>query len=182
MPARALPIRALPNLYNFVLRRFLVLLAVALAHTAFAADPLPGPRFVGFVQEVNDFEIAAGTLAMRKSGNELIRGHAQRMIAEHQEAAATLSRSRAEAGVTFAPTPGGREPRHARVLDQLAALEGPAFDATYARAQLDIHIEMSDQIGAYSQSGDSGVLRRFAQEMLPKVRLHLEHTRRLPMP
>jgi putative membrane protein len=166
-------------LMSFVLRSGLVLLAIFVTHAAFAVDALPGPRFVGFVQESNDFEIASSQLALRKSGNENIRGFANRMIIERGEAAATLTRNRAEAGVTLAPTPGGREPRHAQILDRLAVLEGPEFDAVYASAQVAAHMEAVDQFGAYSQNGDNGGLRRYAQEMLPKLKMHLEYARRI---
>lgn len=174
--------RAMSAIYNFMLRSFYILLAIALAHTAFAADALPGPHFVGFVQEANDFEIAAGHLALRRSGNAVIRAHAQRMIVEHEDSAARLSHSRAEAGITLAPTPGGREPRHARILDHLATLEGPAFDAVYVRSQIDAHAEAVAQVGAYSQNGDNGGLRRFAQVLLPKLQVQFEQSRRLPAP
>jgi putative membrane protein len=167
---------------NFIMRSAFVLLAFGLAHTAYAADALPGPRFVGFVQEANDFEIASGRMAIAKSSNDVVRAYANRMVVEHQEAAETLRRNRSEAGVTLAPTPGGREPRHARVLDRLAQLQGPEFDAVYVASQLQFQIELVDQVGAYSQNGDTGGLRRFAQEWLPKTRMHLEHARRLPAP
>jgi putative membrane protein len=172
----------MPAFLSFLLRSTCVLLAIVVAHSAFAADPLPGPRFVGFAQEINDFEIAAGRLALAKSSNPAIRAFAQRTLTEHETAASALSHSRSEAGITLAPTPGGREPRHARILDRLAVVEGVEFDAVYASAQLAAHVETVDQFGAYAQGGDNGGLRRFAQEMLPKLRLQLDHARRLPAP
>jgi putative membrane protein len=169
----------MPSIIKFVLRTALAFLVVGIAHTAYAVDALPDARFVGFVQEANDFEIGAAQLALQKSSNERIRGFANRMLVDHQEAVGVLAKARQESGVTFAPTPGGREPRHAAVLDRLAALNGTEFDAIYASSQLDAHIEAVDQFGAYSQNGGNANLRRFAQGMLPKLKEHLEHARRI---
>ena len=164
---------------RFALQSGLVLVAVGFAPAAYAVDALPGPRFVGFVQESNDFEIASSRMALAKSNNEAIRGFANRMIIEHKESARTLVHNRSEAGVTLAPTPGGREPRHAAILDRLSGLQGAEFDGVYASAQLAAHVEAVDQFGAYSQNGDNGGLRRFAQEALPKLKEHLEFARRI---
>ena len=164
---------------KFLLQSALVFLTVSLAHTAYAVDALPGPRFVGFVQESNDFEIGSSRMALQKSNNEAVRGFASRIIAEREELARTLIHNRSEAGITLAPTPGGREPRHAAILDRLSTLQGADFDAVYASAQLAAHIELVDQVGAYSQNGDNGGLRRFAQEALPKLKINLEYARRI---
>lgn len=165
--------------FKFMLRSALVFLAIGLAHTAYAVDALPGPRFVGFMQEANDFEIASARIALQKSNNENIRSFANRMIIERGEAAGVLVKARSEAGVTFAPTPGGREPRHAAVLDRLTVLNGPEFDTAFASAQLAAHMEAVDQVGAYSQNGDNANLRKFAQEQLPKLRAQLEGAKRI---
>src|SRR5687768_13549261 len=44
------------------------------ATAAWAVDALPDSRFVGYAQQLNDFEIASGRLALTKSTNENIRG------------------------------------------------------------------------------------------------------------
>jgi len=155
------------------------ILAIALAHTALAVDALPDARFVGFVQESNDFEIASGKLALQRSGSEAIRGYANRMIIERGELAVLLSRSRQEAGVSYAPTPGGAQPRHAAVMDRLTTLQGAEFDSAYASAQLAAQTEAVAQVGAYSQNGDDGNLRRFAQQALPKLEAELDHAKRI---
>lgn len=158
---------------------FATLAPAAFSPTALAVDALPGARFVGFVQEANDFEIGSARMALQKSSNENIRGFATRMLVDHEESVGVLAKARQEAGVTFAPTPGGREPRHAAVLDRLSVLNGADFDATYASAQLAAHIEAVDQFGAYSQNGDNANLRGFAKGMLPKLQAHLEHAKRI---
>ena len=149
---------------------------VAYASRALAVDALPDARFVGFAQQHNDFEIASAQLALSKSSNENIRGYASRMLAEHTEDAAYLAKMRQEAGVSYAPDPNS--PVQA-VLQRLAALEGPQFDAAYANAQLAAATNAEAQYGAYSQNGGSGPLRRYAQEEYPKKRMHLEYAKRI---
>jgi putative membrane protein len=154
-------------------------LAIGITHTALAVDALPDARFVGFVQEANDFEIGSSHLAWQRSGNETVRGYANRILIERQEMAGLLSKARSEAGVSYAPMPGGSRPRHADVLDQLGTLQGGEFDSAYASAQLAAQLEAVAQVGAYSQNGGNGNLRKFAQETLPKLQAELDHAKRI---
>ena len=166
-------------LLKFVARSAIAILAIGITHIALAVDALPDARFVGFVQEANDFEIGSSNLALQRSANEAIRGYASRMLVERGELAGLMSKARSEAGVSYAPTPGGSRPRHADVLDRLATLEGGAFDNAYANAQLAAQIEVVAQVGAYSQNGGNGNLRKYAQETLPRLQAELDHAKRI---
>lgn len=146
--------------------------------SAHAVDALPSARFVGWAQNFNDYEIAAGRMAVAKSGNEIVRGFATRMIAEHMEAAEILVKSRSEAGVSYAPDPAAY-PNTVNVLQRLNALQGPEFDTAYANAEVGSHMNAVDQLGAYSQNGDNGALRRYAQAQFPKVKEQLEVAKRM---
>jgi putative membrane protein len=157
----------------------MAILALGISHAALAVDALPDARFVGFMQESNDFEIASSNLALQRSSNEAIRGYANRMLIERADMAGLLSRSRREAGVSYAPTPGGPLPRHTAVLERLMTLQGSEFDAAYASSQLAAQAEAVAQVGAYSQNGGDGNLRRFSQEALPKLEAQLEHAKRI---
>jgi putative membrane protein len=153
-------------------------LSTVFATSAQAVDALPAARFVGWAQTFNDYEIAAGRMALAKSQNELVRGFATRMIAEHTEAAEWLVKSRSEAGVSYAPDPSS-PPNTVAVLQRLNALQGPQFDTAYANAELASHANAVDQLGAYSQNGDIGALRRYAQTQYPKAKEQLEFARRM---
>ena len=146
--------------------------------SAQAVEALPDARFVGWAQTYNDYEIAAGRLALAKSSNEIVRGFAARMIAEHSEAAEFLVRARSEAGVSYAPDPAN-PPNTVAVLQRLNALEGAQFDTAYANAELASHTYGVDQMGAYSQNGTSGPLRKYAQKMFPKAQEQLEYAKRM---
>ena len=162
-------------------RLFLFALAAApttLAARTWAQDALPDARFVGFAQAVNDFELASGNLALARSANENIRGYASRAIAEANNDAQSLSRSRSEAGVSYAPD-GSMRQKTASLMAQLNALQGPVFDTAFANAQLSVMTDAEAQYGAYSQNGKSGPLRRYAQLILPKAQMQLEYARRI---
>ena len=152
--------------------------STAFVSSAHAVDALPAARFVGWAQNFNDYEIAAGRMALAKSGNEIMRGFATRMIAEHTEAAEILVKSRSEAGVSYAPDPAAY-PNTVSVLQRLNALQGPEFDTAYANAEVGSHMNAVDQLGAYSQNGDNGTLRRYAQAMFTKAKEQLEVAKRM---
>jgi len=133
-------------------RSFMLVLsvtAVSGAGAARAVDALPDARFVGFAQAVNDFGVASGNLALARSGNENVRGYATRAIAEHNEAASELAKSRQEAGVSYAPD-GRMGPATQDALARLSSLQGPDFDAAFASAQLMVQTAAVDQYGAYT--------------------------------
>jgi putative membrane protein len=156
------------------------LVAVPASYASYlhAVDALPGARFVGFAQAVNEFEIASGRLALTRSSNENIRGYATRVVADYIEAISELSKSRSEAGVSYAPD-GAMGPKTSNLLGQLNALQGAEFDRAYANAQLAVQTDAVAQYGAYSQNGDSAPLRRYAQRIFPKAKEHLDLAQRL---
>jgi putative membrane protein len=145
---------------------------------ALAQDALPDSRFVGFAQAVNDFDLASGNLAQARSANENIRGFATRAMSDARWEADALTKSRAEAGVSYAPD-GRMGPRTADLLAQLNALAGPAFDAVYAAAQLEVQTQAEAQYGAYSVNGRSGPLKRYALLAFPKAKERRELAQRL---
>ena len=99
-------------------------------------------------------------------------------MAEYNEAAQYLVKARAEAGVSYAPDPSN-PPNTVAVLQRLNNLTGPEFDTAYANSQLAIQTEANAQYGAFSQNGENGALRRYAQRMFPISEQHLEYARRI---
>jgi putative membrane protein len=169
----------MPTILKLIARSAVAFLVIGIAHSAFAVDALPDTRFVGFVQESNDFTIDSSRMALQKANNEAIRGYANRMINERSENAVVLSKALSAARVTYAPVPGNGKPRHTEVLDRLGTLQGVEFENAYASAQLAAQAEAVAQVGAYSQNGGNGNLRRFAQEAFPKLQAELEHAKRI---
>jgi putative membrane protein len=162
-----------------------VLAAVPAAYAmpALALDAMPDSRFVGYAQQLNDFEIASGNLALAKSTNENIRGFANRMIADHSNAAEELAKSRQESGVSYAPD-GRSAPNTVVVLQRLNSMAGRDFDLAYANAQLSILTEAEQQFGANSNATSSGPsfttgMARFAKREYPRIQAHREQAQAL---
>jgi putative membrane protein len=64
-------------------------------------------------------------------------------------------------------------------MTRLNSLQGAEFDKAYADAQVRLQTAAVAQFGAYSQNGQSGPLRRYAQEILPPSQSFLEYAERL---
>ncbi|WIM10693.1 DUF4142 domain-containing protein [Enhydrobacter sp.] len=168
-----------------VARRSLLLGALAVfpafqTTSALAADLLPDSRFVGYAQQLNDFEIGAGKLALARSTNSNVRGFADRMIADYSDAASRLRKARTEAGVSYAPDPNAA-PRTAAILQRLNGLQGREFDVAYANAQLAVLSDAEQQYAANSNSqagsgssATSGAISGFARTEFPRVKTHRE--------
>lgn len=172
-----------------VARRSLLLGALAALPAqsirAFAADLLPDARFVGFAQQVNDFEIGAGKLALARSANGNVRGFADRMVTDYTDAASRLRKARSEAGVSYAPDPNAA-PRTPAILQRLNGLQGGEFDVAYANAQVAVLSEAEQQYAANSNSqagsgssATSGAISRFARSEFARVKVHREMARAL---
>jgi putative membrane protein len=156
----------------------LAALPAAGATRTFAADLLPDSRFVGYAQQVNDFEIGAGKLALARSTNSNVRGFADRMITDYTDAAARLRKVRSEAGVSYAPDPNAA-PRTTAILQRLNGLQGREFDVAYANAQVAVLRDAEQQYGANSNSQGgsassvtSGAISGFARSEFARVKTH----------
>ena len=152
----------------------LVALMVAPAH---AADPPRTDVFVAQVSGGNTFEIESSKLAMTKTKAEPVRSFANEMVADHTAAAAKFKQALSEAKVN--PPREGVDAKHKAVLDDLQKKDGAGFDKAYVEAQHKAHTETVELFEAYGKGGDNARLKQFAQEMLPTLRKHLEHVRKL---
>ena len=91
---------------------------------------------------------------------------------------APLRRNRSEAGVSMSlHDETSRMTNDA--MAQLNSLTGPQFDTAYANAVMRAETAAVAQYGAYSQSGGSGPLKRYAQESLPILKELSEYSKRL---
>jgi predicted outer membrane protein len=161
---------------TLVLLATLALAPLSCFQRALAMDALPDAHFVGFAQAVNNFGISSGRLALTRSANGIVRDYAARAVAEHTTAMQSLSKSRSDAGVSYY---GKMGPDTANALAELSALQGPEFDAAFANMQVAVQTAAVHQFSAYSQSGTSGPLRRYAKLMLPTSKMFLEYAHRL---
>ena len=158
----------------------LAALPAARSIRALAADLLPDARLVGYAQQVNDFEIGAGRLALSRSTNSNVRSFADRMVTDYTDSAERLRKVRSEAGVSFAPDPNAA-PQTPAILQRLNGLQGREFDVAYANAQVSVLTNAEQQYAANSnsQSGSgssatSGAVSGFARGEFTRVKVHRE--------
>ncbi len=138
-----------------IARRSLMLGALAALPAAYAmpAPPRSTPcrtrASVGYAQQLNDFEIASGKLALAKSANENIRGFATPHDRRSYQCRGRAGEGPPGIGVSYAPD-GNAAPRTTVILQRLSQLEGGEFDVAYANAQLAVLTEAEQQFGANS--------------------------------
>jgi putative membrane protein len=161
-------------------------LLLALASPAFAADPAtnqaagppaPTATFVATIAAGNLFEIQSSELALRRSKSKAVKDFAQRMVVDHNSAAAKFKQALAEAKLT--PPAEKLDAKHQAVLDDLKAKDDASFDRAYIDAQYKAHVETVALVQAYAKGGETPRLRAFAADVLPTLQGHLDHVAKL---
>lgn len=172
-------------------------LAVAALSFAFAARPLtaqehkPKPAgdaaaimtmdratFVAMVTSSNAFEIRSSELANTNAQNADLKKTAEMIIADHKKAGdklTTILKSKKVAVSDLVKL----APKHQRMLDQLRASKGEAFDTLYVDMQAQAHMEAIGLFRTYAGSGDDQEIVGFAKETLPRLETHLAHVKML---
>jgi putative membrane protein len=166
-----------------------LLIALAAAAPAFAADPpstaavpsampsMSADEFLAKAAVGNKFEIDSSKLALTRSKSENVKTFANKMITDHGQATLKMKQAVTDAKVK-APS-DALDARHQAVLDDLKKKDGAAFDQAYAEAQLKGHEETVAMFETYSKGGDNLRIKQFASDLLPTLRGHLDHVKKL---
>jgi len=164
-------------------------LATGLATSAvLAADPgstasataAAAPTTEAFLKQAaagNRFEIDSSKLALSKSSSTDVKAFATQMVTDHGEAAIKSRKAVFEAKLK-APSEA-LDDKHEAILKDLRARNGTDFDKAYIDIQKQGHIETVALFESYAKDGDNARMRQFAQELLPTLREHLDHVRKL---
>jgi putative membrane protein len=151
------------------------------------AVPTTAEGFRRMAMMSDAFEIQSSRLALEKSRNGIVRRFAQDMVRDHSMTSQALMGGAPSAGVagmpatTGSPAAAGLDPRHAAMLQQLAAApQGRQFDRLYGAMQRQAHSEAVALFTAYAQQGMDPNMRTFAQQTLPHLQRHLARARNLP--
>jgi putative membrane protein len=128
--------------------------------------------FATQVAVIGQAEIELGQLALQQTQNPGVRNYAQRMVADHQAAAAKLTKI---AGAEQLELPQALDAEHQALKDKLSGLRGAAFDREYVKAMAVGHDQAVALFEAASQAGQmpSG-LKEFAAATLPTLKEHME--------
>jgi putative membrane protein len=172
-----------------MLRPFaLMLIAIAAAApAAFAADPpstaaatapaMSADEFLMKTAAGNKFEIDSSKLAISKSKSETVKAFANEMVKDHGQAAVKMKQAVTDAKAK-AP-PDSLDAKHQAIYDDLKKKEGVAFDKAYIDAQAQGHVETVAMFESYAKNGDNPRIKAFANDLLPTLRSHLDHVKKL---
>ncbi|XBQ15403.1 MAG: DUF4142 domain-containing protein [Oceanicaulis sp.] len=126
----------------------------------------------------NAYELKAAHIAKQRTQNQQVREFAEQMIADHEHAKNEL-----QSTLTTHPdapnTPDGLDSRREQMVEHLEKAPDEEFDARYAEQQDLAHQETVKLFESYADEGGHAGLKRFAAQMLPTLREHLEKAQAL---
>ena len=139
-------------------------------------SPMPRtvtPRsFAARAAVIGRAEIELGQLALQQTQDKGVRDYAQRMVKDHQAAAAKLQQI---AGQESLDLPQSLDAEHEALKAKLSGLKGAAFDREYARAMAKGHDQAVALFESASQAPQmTPALKEFAAGMLPTLRQHMD--------
>ena len=121
---------------------------------------------------IGQAEIELGQLAMQKAQDQGVRDYAQRMVKDHQAAAAKLKKI---AGAENLELPQTLDPEHEALRQKLSELQGAAFDREYSKAMAQGHDRAVALFESASQAPQMTTeLKDFAAATLPTLKQHME--------
>jgi putative membrane protein len=117
-------------------------------------------------------EVELGQLAVQQSQDQAVRAYAQRMVKDHQAAAAKLEKI---AGQESLRLPQSLDAEHQALKEKLSDLRGATFDREYAKAMAKGHDKAVALFESASQAPQlSSQLKEFAAATLPALKEHQE--------
>jgi putative membrane protein len=121
---------------------------------------------------IGQAEIELGKLALQQTQDPRVRDFAQRMIKDHQAAAAKLTTI---ADAEQLELPQSLDTEHQALKEKLAGLRGAAFDREYARAMGTGHDRAVALFEAATQAAQMPpALKEFATATLPTLKEHMK--------
>ncbi|HKS57004.1 MAG TPA: DUF4142 domain-containing protein [Steroidobacteraceae bacterium] len=121
---------------------------------------------------IGQAEIDLGQLALQQTQDSGVRDYAQRMVRDHQAAAARL---RKIAGEEDLDLPQSLDAGHAALKEKLSSLRGTAFDREYAKAMAKGHDNAVALFESASQASQmTPALKEFAAATLPTLKQHMQ--------
>jgi putative membrane protein len=99
------------------------------------------------------------------------------MVIDHSQAAAKMKQAVADAKAKVPPE--ALDARRQAIYDELKKKDGAAFDQAYVDAQMKGHVEIVAMVEAYARAGDNARVKAFANDVLPTLRSHLDHVKKL---
>jgi putative membrane protein len=130
-------------------------------------------EFVDKASSSNNFEVAAGALALSKDENAAVKQYGSHMVNDHTTAGAEMKTLAAQKGWTV---PDALQQKEQQNLDKLAGLNAAAFDKAFSSIMVQSH---QDAVALFETAANQmGVpdadLSALAAAKLPTLKAHLE--------
>lgn len=139
-------------------------------------DRLTATEFVQRAAASDMFEIQTGNMALDKSTMEEVRDFAEQIIADHTASSQELMALAQQKNIA---TPTTLPQDKQATVTQLNGKTGVEFDKGFADVQEDAHEEAVALYQRAVADLEDVQLKTFAQKILPKLQMHLEHAREL---
>jgi putative membrane protein len=122
-------------------------------------------------------EIALGKLAQERASSSDVKQFAQRMVQDHTQSSAMLSRLAGSRGIQLAVAP---EPAQQQDIDRMKDLQGSDFDRAYSDAMVRDHKLVTGLYELEAEKGDDPGVRDFARGQLDVLKDHARAADALP--
>ena len=126
--------------------------------------------FVATAAEAGAAEIAMAKVAQQSGASADVKSFADRMVADHEKAAAQLATIAASKHLRVNDKLSAKD---ARELARLQKLDGSRFDREYVHAQVGAHKDAVKLFRKESEGGRDADLKDFATTTLPTLQDHL---------
>jgi putative membrane protein len=138
------------------------------ATTASAADK----EFMQAAAQGGMTEVKLGELAAQKGLRDDVKEFGQMMVKDHSAINDDLKALAAKEDVIL---PDSLDAKHQGMVDEWAALTGPAFDEAYVAAMIKDHKKDAKEFKAESAATQDADIKSFLDKSIPVVESHLQH-------
>jgi putative membrane protein len=131
----------------------------------------PDAPFIGAAAMNGLAEVENGQLAPRKASSPQVRRFAQRMVDDHQKAGDELKGLASRKEVTLATK---LDDEHQATHDDLAKLQGTAFDQAYMSHIVKTHLQAVATFQQEVKNGNDPDVKAWAARVLPMLQEHVK--------
>lgn len=156
------------------MKKLIFILTLCSGFAAHAQIPQPDPdttakHFLIVASVKNLQEISAGEQAIKKAKNPEVKAFGQMMIKDHGQSEQQLLKLAKSRGISLPPAAtGGIKP-------DLMLANARNFDSAYVHGMSAGHNNTVEAFQEYAVNGKDPAVKAWAQQMLPTLKMHLEH-------
>ncbi|WP_428331649.1 DUF4142 domain-containing protein [Mucilaginibacter sp.] len=157
------------------MKKAIIIILLALGSIAVHAQiPLPDPdttakHFLIVASIKNLQEVSAGEQALQKAKNAEVSGFAQMMIKDHSKAEQQLLALAKRLNISLPPA------ATSGIKPDLLLAGAPDFESAYVHGMSAGHVNTVQVFENYATTGKDPAVRTWAQQMLPMLKMHLQH-------